>query len=253
LHALQYDYNTSTGLPTTYVGYGVRSGIALLDATSNPNGNDTMSVVGTTSMTGSVTAPAGYTISTKAVAMTLGNTAGLNLLSDSNPAASFTYAMPNITGATFRIGVAAVKASTGSTVVWKANVAGNATGVTVTVPGAPELSLPINAATNVTTSTPFSWTQYTGGVHLLIYNGGASKPSYYVVTSAASDSIPNLSSAGLGLPASSAYSWNVYGFGPFADVDAAAGADGFLGVITGAVGSDASYGLAASRSFTTAP
>ena len=57
LHALQYDYNTTTGLPTTYVGYGVRSGIALLDATSNPNGNDTMSVVGTTSMTGSVTAP----------------------------------------------------------------------------------------------------------------------------------------------------------------------------------------------------
>jgi hypothetical protein len=252
LHALQYDYNTSTGLPTTYVGYGVRSGISLLDATSNPNGNDTMSVVGTTSMTGSVTAPAGYVISGKTVGMVLGNTAGLNLLSDNNPAASFTYAMPNITGATFRIGVIAAKASTGTTLVWKANVAGNATGVTVTVPGAPELSLPINAATNVSTSTPFSWSQYTGGVHLLIFNGG-SKPSYYIVTSATSDSIPNLSSAGLGLPTSSAYSWNVYGFGPFADVDAAAGADGFLGVLTGAVGSDASYGVAATRSFTTAP
>jgi hypothetical protein len=253
LHALQYDFSTTTGLPTTYVGYGVRSGVPLLDATPNPNGNDTMSVVGTTSMTGSVTAPAGYTISAKTVGMVLGNTAGLTLLSDNNPATSFTYAMPNISGATFRIGVVATKASTGSTIIWKANVAGNATGVSVTVPAAPELSLPINAATNVTTSTPFSWAQYTGGVHLVIFSGGGSKPSYYILTSATSDSIPNLSAAGLGLPASSAYSWNVYGFGPYADVDAAAGADGFLGVLSGAVGSDASYGVSATRSFTTAP
>jgi len=252
LHALQYDYNTTTGLPTSYVGYGVRTGVPLLDGTPNPNGNDTMSVVGTTSMSGTVTAPAGYTITSKTVAMTLGSTAGLTLLSESGGATSFTYAMPNINGATFRIGVGATKASTGSSSVFKGGVAGNATGVSVTVPACPELSLPINAATNVTTSTPFSWTQYTGGVHLLIY-ASSGKPSYYIVTTATSDSIPNLSAAGLGLPASTAYQWGVYGFGPFADVDAAAGSDGFLGVLAGTVSGDASFAITTPRAFTTAP
>jgi hypothetical protein len=203
-------------------------------------------------MTGSVTAPAGYTISSKTVAMTLGTTAGLNLLSENNAAASFTYAMPVITGATFRVGVAASKASTGNVSVWKGSVAGNATGVAITIQGCPELSLPINAATNVGTSTPFSWTQFTGGVHLLIYTA-VGKPSYYIVTTATSDSIPNLSAAGLGLPASTAYQWAVYGFGPFADVDAATGAEGFLGVLAGAVSGDASFAVTSPRSFTTAP
>ena len=253
LHALQYDYNTTTNLPTTYVGYGVRSGVSLLDATTNPNGNDTMSVVSSTTMSGTVTVPAGYTVSYKSVTLVLGATTGLSLLTDSNPAASFTYATPSISGATFRVSVAAVKAASAQVVTSKGNVAANATGVAITAPTGPELSLPINAATGITTGTLFSWTPFTAGVHLLLFLGGGGKPSYYVMTASASDSIPSLGSAGLGLPVASPYNWAVYGFAPFADVDAAAGPDGFLGVLNGVGGGDASFATSAARSFTTAP
>lgn len=111
IHALQFDFSTTTGLPTAYLNYGVRSGISLLDATTNPNGNDTVSVVGTTTMTGTITAPAGYTISQKSLALTLGSTVGLSLLSESNPAATFTYSTPNIAGAVFRLNVGADRKS----------------------------------------------------------------------------------------------------------------------------------------------
>lgn len=253
VHALQFDFNTTTGLPTAYLNYGVRSGVPLLDGAPNPNGNDTVSAVGTTTMTGSITVPAGYTISQKSLALTLGATTGLTLLSESNPATTFTYATPNITGAVFRLNVSAAKPSSGQVLLTKTGIAGNATAVSVTLPQAPEQSLPINNAANVTTSTPFSWTGFTGGVHLLYFAGGAGKPSYLVMTSATSDSIPNLSAVGLGLPAATTYSWLVYGFAPFTDTDAAAGSDGFLGILGGVATADGSVGLSGARTFQTAP
>ena len=96
----------------------------------------------------------------------------------------------------------------------------------------------------------------TGGVHLVVFQGGAGAPSYYVLTSGTSATIPNMKPFGLGLPVSTSYSWFVFGFGPFATVDAAAGSAGFitalLGVPVAATG-DVYYGQSASRTFTTAP
>jgi hypothetical protein len=251
LYALQFDYNTTTGLPTTYLGYGTRSGIALLDATSNPNGNDTMSAVSSAQVSGTVTAPAGYTIGGKSLGLRLGDKGLLSLLSESNPAAAFTYNTPTVSGATFTIMASASK-SGASSIAYKVGVAGNATGVSVNIPNAPDQSLPINAATNITTGSLFSWSPFTGGIHLVIFQSGG-KPSYYVITASASDSIPNLGSAGLGLPVASTYSWAVYGFGPFANVDAATGPAGFLGPLVGLPTGDGSYALAGTRTFTTAP
>jgi hypothetical protein len=57
----------------------------------------------------------------------------------------------------------------------------------------------------------------------------------------------------MGLPVSTGYQWSVYGFSPFADIDAAAGTDGFLGVLIGSVSGDAAVGISAARTFTTAP
>ncbi len=179
LHALQYDYNTSTGLPTTYVGYGVRSGIALLDATSNPERQRYDVRCRNHEHDRERHRPCRvYDLRERPCRWCSAIPRDSTCCRTTIRRLHSPMRCPISPGPLFRIGVIATKASTGSTMVWKANVAGNATGVTVTVPGAPELSLPINAATNVTTSTPFSWTQYTGGVHLLIYTGGASKPSY---------------------------------------------------------------------------
>ena len=63
-------------------------------------------------------------------------------------------------------------------------------------------------------------------VHLVVIGTGASEyshtvPSYIFLTSGGSVTIPDLTSAGLKLPASTDYTWVAYGFGPYADVEAA--------------------------------
>jgi hypothetical protein len=251
--ALQWSYNTTTSLPTAYNGYGSRSDVPLLDATNNPNGNDTMSVVSSGSFSGSATPAAGYSTTVKSLSLRVGGTGTIPLLEDATSTGSFSYVTPAIPGATLYLQVTAGKVGVGSATAFKAGIDPNASGVSVSIPAAPELSLPINGTTGVTKSTLFSWTPFTGGVHLLWVRGPAGQPAYFVLTSAVGDSIPNLASIGLGLPASTTYSWWVYGFAPYASTDAAAGPNGFLSGLNTASPSDGSIGLSISRTFTTAP
>ena len=46
-------------------------------------------------------------------------------------------------------------------------------------------------------------------------------PSYIFLTSGTSVTIPDLTSFGVKLPANTDYTWVVYGFGPYANVEAA--------------------------------
>ncbi len=139
-------------------------------------------------------------------------------------------------------------------IYYKVGMAPGASGVAITLPVGPELSLPIDATTGVTKSSLFSWSPVPNSVHALVFQPPLGKPRYIVLTTAAADSIPDLSTAGLGLPAGTNYSWSVFSFGPFASVDAAAGASGFLvGVVGSMPTSDAFTGRSGSRGFTTAP
>jgi hypothetical protein len=253
IYALQWSYNTTTSLPTEYNGYGSRSGITLLDATNNPNGNDTMSVLTSGSFSGTATPAANYTISTKTLSLKVGGTGIIELLTDGTSTGSFTYVTPAIAGATLYLQVTAAKTGVGAVTAVKAGLDPNASGVSISMPAAPELSLPINGTTGVTKSTLFSWTPFTGGVHMLWVTGPAGKPRYYIITAAVGDSIPDLASAGLGLPLSTNYSWEVYGFAPYASTDGATGPNGFLGGLTAPSATDVSIGLSISRTFTTAP
>ena len=252
LYALQWTYNTSTSLPTGYNGYGARSGIALLDATTNPNGNDTMSAVSTATLAGNVTVASGYTLAQKSLSVIFANNAAISLFTDASAAAAFSYTTPSITGATMYLTAIATKAPNVS-YAFKVGLAPGASGVAVTLPPSPELSLPIDATTGVTNHSLFSWTSVPNSVHLLVLNPGGGSPRYIVLTTAAADSIPNMSTAGLGLPTSVSYSWQVYAFGPFANADAAAGPAGFLGGYVGVAASDAFTSWSGMRTFTTAP
>jgi hypothetical protein len=69
-------------------------------------------------------------------------------------------------------------------------------------------------------------------LYLVFIASGASQysssvPSYVSLTSGTSLTIPDLTSFGLRLPTSTDYTWAVYDFGPYADVDAASA--GFSG------------------------
>ena len=194
-----------------YKGYGVRTGIAVNDGSTLNNQFDTLQSVATTQFTSTLTVPAGYTVSNKTLFLKPSQFALINLLSDATPSAALSYYTPAVSGATLLLQVTAIKGPGNGTAYYKTGVGTGATGVIVTLPAAPDLSLPVDAATGVDTTVTFSWTQMTGAVHLLIFNSPGN-PSYIVITSGTSATIPNLKGLGLGLPSSQTYSWQVYGF-----------------------------------------
>lgn len=249
VRALQWLFD-GTNLPTDYKGYGEKLGVALSDGGAFASQNVTMSGVSEATISGSVTLPAGYTLASKRMAVGFADGSLINVLSDAGASTNFAYTTPNVTGATIQMLVTAVNAGT-SVYTTKPGLAVNATGVSIPLSAGSELSLPPNAATGVNHTTIFSYTPFSGGVHLVVFNGPGASPDYVVVTAAASTTIPNLSSVGLGLPASTGYSWQVYGVAPFASVDAAAGPGGWLAVYLG--GAEGSSSTSTNRTFTTAP
>ena len=118
--------------------------------------------------------PTGYTLSGKSVSVTLGG-GSISLFTDASSTTSFTYTTPSISGATMSVVASATKGSLISQTA-KRQLATGASGVTIDLRDAPQLSLPVNAATNIATSTSFSWTPFTGGISMVVFNGPAGKP-----------------------------------------------------------------------------
>ncbi len=254
LYAVQFTAD-GAGLPVAggFKGYGTRTGIAVNDGSTLNNQFDTLQTVATNQFTATVTFPSGYSLSTKTLSLRLSPTGLISLFNDATPNAALSYYTPGISGASLLLGAYGLKAGTES-VYFKTGIATGATGISVALVAAPELSLPVNAATGVDTTVTFSWTPMTGGIHLVAFNGGANA-TYYVVTSGTSATIPNLKGVGLGLPSSGAYQWSVEAFGPFANADAAAGSSGLLGALANQalLTSDVFLGISTGRTFTTAP
>lgn len=250
IRALQWQFDANN-LPTDYKGYGEKLGVALSDGGTFAGQNVSMSGVSEASISGSVALPAGYTLVSKRMAVGFADRSLIQLLFDPSASNSFTYNTPSLTGATIQMQVTAQNAAGTSVITTKPGLAVSATGVSLPLPAGSDLSLPPSGATGVNHSTTFSYTPFSGGVHLVVFNGPGTNPDYVVVTAAASTRIPNLSSVGLGLPASTTYSWQVIGLAPLATVDAAAGPGGWVAIISGAV--EGSRSISATRPFTTAP
>jgi len=252
IYALQWQVD-GAGLPVAYKGFGSKASVTLSNGGTFAGQNVTMGSVAGSSISGSVSTPSGYTLLSKSLSVNFATNAILGLLNDSTSATSFTYITPNISGATLQLQASAQKAAISTVLGFKPGLAANASGVSLTLPAGPELSLPVNAATGVTTSTNFTWTPFSGGVHLVLILGPAGQPKYYILTTGSNATIPDLTSLGLGLPTATNYSWAVYGFAPFASIDAAAGANGFLGGLTGSITGDTFVGVSGAFTFTTAP
>jgi len=86
---------------------------------------------------------------------------------------------------------------------------------------------PAEGATNVTNDTEFTFDPSILGLHMLAattgFGGSAGYPSFYVVTTATTIRIPDLSAYGFGLPPLVGYTWAVHAWGPFDSVDDMAG------------------------------
>lgn len=252
LHALQWQRDAAS-LPTQYKGYGNKQNVALSNGGVFANQNIAMTPVVNASLSGNVTVASGQTLVSKEVLVVFDANTRISLLRELTAPAGFTYTVPSIAGATLMLRAAVEKAGANEVVAIKIGLAANATNVNLTMPAGPELTLPVNAATNINNTTSFSWSSFSGGVHAASFDGPAGQPDYVVFSAGTDTTIPNLSALGMGLPPATSYQWQVYGFAPFANIDAVAGPTGYVNVFEGTSATDSSVGITAIRTFTTAP
>lgn len=245
LHALQWDKNAA-GMPTAFTGYGEKTGVSITAGGTFAGQNVAMTAATGGTIAGTVTVPAGLTLSSKALSLVYNTNGSVSLGSESGTATSFSYTVPVLSGTTLSVTSVATGA-TGTSIVQKSGIAPGATGVALTLPSPPAPSLPVAAATGVTTTTPFSWAPIASTVYLFLVSGAGTQPSYLVITSSPTATIPDLTSLGLGLPKGIGYTWSVIAFGPFANIDASASATGLIPQV------DMIQSQSASRTFTTAP
>lgn len=99
------------------------------------------------------------------------------------------------------------------------------------LPTAPTLVSP--PTTGVTAMTPFSWAASSASdvIYSVTFTTAAlNAPQLYLVTSATTGHLPNLSLAGVLLPSGTTYTVSVTAIGTFAGTDAAAGPSGYYGL-----------------------
>jgi hypothetical protein len=249
LYGLQI--HTVAGLPADYPGYGTLPSLSLENTETLSGQNVALSAVTAGTLSGTVTPPAGYTVGMKTLLLIAGSGSSatdLQLLTDSSGSGAFNYTTPSIPDTSLSLEAIAAAGTGEASIVLMGGLSANGSGVSVTIPPALQLTVPVTAATGVTVSTPFTWTANANGISILYVHGGGS-PEFYVFTSGTTATIPDLSSVGLPLPASAAYTWEVIGLGPFTTVDGAAGPGGINALLLGSFNES----LSASRTFTTSP
>ncbi len=247
LHALQWETNAS-GLPLTYKGYGTKANVALTGGGTFGAQNVTLAAATGSTVSGTVTVPAGLTLNSKTIELSFNRLGSTSLGSDLTASTSFSFNVPAITGATIILSGFGSSASLGNTSTVLRTTPG-LSNVPLVLVTPPQPSLPVDAATGVTTASPFSWTPVPGGVYVLSLNGPAGEPDYFVVTTSPTGQVPDLSAQGLGLGAGKTYTWSILSFGPLADMNAATGPDGLVGVLT----VEGWRAFSGNRTFTTAP
>lgn len=252
LHALHWEQTAAAPfVPVAFKGYGVKTGVSLSDGGTFSGQDITMIGVSEESISGTISLPAGYSLSGKSLNVDFGDRASIGLFSDSSATTSFNYLTPDIAGATMRLAVSATHPSGAFSSSTVAGLAPDASGISVDLPAAPTLSVPVNAATGVDTDTNFGWSNFAGGVHFVMFQpAAATDPVFIVFTADANTSIPDLSAQGLGLPPAANYQWAVIGIAPIADMDEFAS-----GNLADLIGGTASISISNSvpRTFTTAP
>jgi hypothetical protein len=179
--------------------------------------------------------------------------------------AGYEQLVPLITGAKFIQMASINEKSNGGflgalakSAVWKLVTPGIASNLVVPAPIG--LTTPANGANQISRNASFSWSTYSGGVHILSIAGPVqtqSQNQVQVVTTKSSTTIPDLGTDFAWVKDSN-YGWRVEAVGPYSSIDAATDTSGLiLPLSNGGSGppvlSDASYAGSAVRLFTTAP
>ncbi len=219
LHALQFAADGFSQPPTSYKGYGTKTGVTVTHGTTQSGQDLTLDSVSTANLSGSITLPsAAYSLTSMYLTLTFDDGASIPLFNWADSALAFNYLMPSGIGATGNLGVTATVTGAQS-VASASGLAPNTSGVSLEVHAAALQLLPAEASTGVTTDTDFTWTAFDGGLYFVYFypdSGGdydypPTLPAYIVVTSGTTTKIPDLVALGIGqgLPTGTGYTWSV--------------------------------------------
>jgi hypothetical protein len=224
LHVLRWT-SGPTGLPTSYDGYASRP--LTISAGGDFSGNHFAAAELTDppeqTISGTVAVPAGYTLSFRTLLAFFGRVPVIWYEQGALPG-PFTYTGPALSGVTFGVGARADDPSSRVSVFHKTGIDGTATNVSVPLEAAAQLVLPAHGATAVDATTTFTWSQGGGsGVNILwVVPDVSTNPTFLVYTTGAEAKLPDLTAAGMGLPAAASYRWAVERRFPVASLDDAA-------------------------------
>jgi hypothetical protein len=209
------------GLPAMYTGYAERE-LTVTDGVSAGMVNLTLAPVGTATLAGTVTVPAGFVLRTRLAAIKFGTGLDTSFLSEDMPASpSFSYRVPSgLPNTSFTVVAEAINATLQDALT-SASVGALQPGANFAVElrASPGLVTPAADATGVDTSTTFEWAPVAGTLQQLIVFAPAPAPTFVVWTTASRARLPDLAAFGVPMPRNAAYQWAVRVMGPYASVD----------------------------------
>ena len=226
LYGFQFS-KKATGAPDVFTGFGSSGQVTLTQNTASLI-NLSMPAPTTAALTGTITAPAGFPNPTIQLNQQIG-TGTVNLW-NSSPTTAADATIPVI--ASGKSAMAATSTLDGATTQFVHPSINAATSVAFALPAPAVQTAPVNAATGVTTTTPFTWSPTPMTVYELNIGSttvqGSAKARFQVFTTTPMATIPQVPE--LVLPSNQSFTWFVNGYGPNVSIDDAASATGLLTV-----------------------
>jgi len=245
VHALQW--TPTGGAPTAYKGYGVSTGLAVADGATVDNVAIAMTAPAASTISGTVVLEAGVSLLFKDLSIDFADGASFAVGTALGGASAFSYAVPDGIGSTATVLASGMYPGSAGTFTRVSGLASGSSGTSINLLVPTTYSTPEADATGVTTSTDFTWTPFPGGVYAVtFFSNVQGAPSYFVVTSATSARIPDLSALGITLPAGTTYGWSIQPVAPWASIDEYAG-----GIAVFPRASTVQFSIATGRKFTT--
>jgi hypothetical protein len=253
IHALQWQFDPTTNVPTAYTGYGTRPNVVLADGGALTGQDIALGSVTTGSLNGTITVPGGYTLVSKTVSAVFptSSMAEWTLFTDNTSDAAVAYVTPRLAGTSLTLEADALAGDAQASAT-KTGLSADASGIAVSVPAAPVLGGLPDGATGVSAGARLSWSRMNGAIYLVQVapssgTSGGQPASYLIFTADTTVGIPDLGSLGLGLARGTSYDWVVTGIAPVASLDDVTKTANFMPV------GDWSNGTSVARYFATVP
>jgi hypothetical protein len=262
-HALLWEYDSATDLPTDYVSYDTFT-VALDDTATTQAVNINVEPTDITqgNIAGTITAPSSAgPMNAGFLRFTSGAT--LRLFQESPGPSTFSYLIPSIPNAS--VTFAASDENPGNSefaLVHRAGIAAGTTDIALEIPATSTLTAPApGAMVDSTTSFRYQNRQPGVGAAVIRFIDTDFYQGIYVVTSSTNFTIPPVLNGGFTLRAGAEHTWVVQTHGPYANVDAMADENGFMDSFSldygaspnGPNTASGTYTQSAGRFFTMAP